>query len=327
MFFSEEQKERLRQAYNRDPYPNQNTIEALANALGVGVKTVINWFHNHRMRAKQQQHATSPTTPFSEYSEQSVGRDELNDDNSNNSDVSSLSDNREAMNALNFHARFINSDSNNQWMFPKFEPANLNNKIGSLGSANDVIHGSDNDDEDEIMDDSSSPISAKGNARHAKDSESDKDDDDVIDEDELEGDENSNIDPLVERDDKDFEFAKEQVPNTSHSGGANKRKRSHPQYVSAGRHLDRTMNRIENLQKGLCKANDEGNETEKENTSENIVDTRNENGMNDSCMEGPESKVVVRANIGNMWERGDQGSNISKIQNSISHHTGEDWEF
>ncbi|RUS79188.1 hypothetical protein EGW08_013046, partial [Elysia chlorotica] len=54
VFFTEEQKESLRRAYAQDPYPNQGTIEALARSLGVGVKTVINWFHNHRMRAKQQ---------------------------------------------------------------------------------------------------------------------------------------------------------------------------------------------------------------------------------------------------------------------------------
>jgi len=56
VFFTEEQKDKLRLAYNQDPYPNQGTIESLANELNVGVKTVINWFHNHRMRAKQQQH-------------------------------------------------------------------------------------------------------------------------------------------------------------------------------------------------------------------------------------------------------------------------------
>ncbi|GAB1599610.1 homeobox protein cut-like 1, partial [Argonauta hians] len=59
IFFTEEQKEILRQAYAQDPYPNQNTIEVLASELGVGVKTVINWFHNHRMRAKQQQHPSN----------------------------------------------------------------------------------------------------------------------------------------------------------------------------------------------------------------------------------------------------------------------------
>ncbi|XP_045173735.1 homeobox protein cut-like 1 isoform X4 [Mercenaria mercenaria] len=330
VFFSEEQKERLRQAYNRDPYPNQNTIEALANTLGVGVKTVINWFHNHRMRAKQQQHATSPTTPFSEYSQQSLNKEESNDDNSNNSDISSMSDNREALNALSFHARFINSDSN-QWMFPKFEPVNLNNKRSSHGSENNVNDGSeiDEDNDEENVEDLSSPISAKGNTQNAKDSDNEKEEDDIEsgDDDEFEGDENSNTDQSFEKTDKDSEFSKGQMPNMSQAGGANKRKRSHPQYVSAGRHLDRTINRIENLQKGLGKTNDE-NETEKENTSENIVDNRNENALNDSEMDDTESgKVIVRENGGNLWENGDKSSNINKIQQSISQHSGEDWEF
>jgi len=54
LFFTEEQKAALRQAYITDPYPNQAAIERLAANIGVGVKTVVNWFHNHRMRAKQQ---------------------------------------------------------------------------------------------------------------------------------------------------------------------------------------------------------------------------------------------------------------------------------
>ncbi|XP_060594771.1 homeobox protein cut-like 1 isoform X4 [Ruditapes philippinarum] len=335
VFFSEEQKERLRQAYNRDPYPNQNTIEALANTLGVGVKTVINWFHNHRMRAKQQQHATSPTTPYSEYSQQSINKEESNDDNSNNSDISSMSDNREALNALSFHSRFINSDSN-QWMFPRFEPAGLN-KRSSNGSEHNMDDGSDLDDDndDEKMDEASSPNSAKGNTQNAKDYDNGRDDDldndsgdDVDDgDDEIEGDENSNTDQSFDKNDKDSEYTKGQVQNMSQAGGANKRKRSHPQYVSAGRHLDRTINRIENLQKGIALTNDVS-ETEKENTSENIVDNRNDNSLNDLEMNDSESaKVVVRENGEDLWEKGDKSSNINKIQKSISQHSGEDWEF
>lgn len=54
LFFTEDQKTALRKAYVADPYPNQAAIEKLAADIGVGVKTVVNWFHNHRMRAKQQ---------------------------------------------------------------------------------------------------------------------------------------------------------------------------------------------------------------------------------------------------------------------------------
>lgn len=331
VFFSEEQKERLRQAYNRDPYPNQNTIEALANTLGVGVKTVINWFHNHRMRAKQQQHATSPTTPFSEYSQQSLVKEESNDgDNSNNSDLPSLSDNREALNnALSFHARFINTDSN-QWMFPKFEPVNMTDKEFSVSSENNGNENSENDegnDENTELADASSPsYSAKDNSLNAKDSENDRDDDD---EEELEKDENSNTDPLVEKGDKDFEITKGQVPNTAHSGGANKRKRSHPQYVSAGRHLDRTIDRIGSMQKGLGSKVDM-NETEKENTNENIdFGSKTENTIKDSEMEESESGNELKENGKDLWKEKDSdiGSNIENLQKRISQHSGEDWEF
>lgn len=62
LFFSEEQKESLKAAYLRDPYPNQLAIEQLASELDIGVKTVINWFHNHRMRAKQHHGSSSPTS-------------------------------------------------------------------------------------------------------------------------------------------------------------------------------------------------------------------------------------------------------------------------
>jgi len=55
VFFTEHQKAALREAFQRDSYPNQTSLERLASELGVGTKTVVNWFHNHRMRAKQQQ--------------------------------------------------------------------------------------------------------------------------------------------------------------------------------------------------------------------------------------------------------------------------------
>ncbi|XP_028966753.1 homeobox protein cut-like 1 [Galendromus occidentalis] len=53
VLFSDEQKEALRLAFSMDPYPNQATIEFLANELNLSVRTITNWFHNHRMRLKQ----------------------------------------------------------------------------------------------------------------------------------------------------------------------------------------------------------------------------------------------------------------------------------
>lgn len=54
VLFSEEQKEALRLAFALDPYPNPATIEFLAAELTLSSRTITNWFHNHRMRLKQQ---------------------------------------------------------------------------------------------------------------------------------------------------------------------------------------------------------------------------------------------------------------------------------
>ena len=52
--FTEEQKDSLHAAYDADPYPAQGIIDQLAADLGVSEKTIINWFHNHRMRDKNR---------------------------------------------------------------------------------------------------------------------------------------------------------------------------------------------------------------------------------------------------------------------------------
>lgn len=64
VLFSEEQKEALRLAFALDPYPNVGTIEFLATELGLSTRTITNWFHNHRMRLKQQVPHGTPTDPI-----------------------------------------------------------------------------------------------------------------------------------------------------------------------------------------------------------------------------------------------------------------------
>lgn len=64
VLFSEEQKEALRLAFALDPYPNVQTIEFLANELGLSTRTITNWFHNHRMRLKQQVPHGAPAEPL-----------------------------------------------------------------------------------------------------------------------------------------------------------------------------------------------------------------------------------------------------------------------
>lgn len=55
VLFSEEQKEALSLAFQLDPYPSTVTIDFLASELNLSARTITNWFHNHRMRLKQQQ--------------------------------------------------------------------------------------------------------------------------------------------------------------------------------------------------------------------------------------------------------------------------------
>ena len=54
VLFSEEQKEALLLAFALDPYPNMPAVEFLCQELGLTHRTITNWFHNHRMRLKQQ---------------------------------------------------------------------------------------------------------------------------------------------------------------------------------------------------------------------------------------------------------------------------------
>lgn len=101
VFFSEEQKDTLRLAYTQDPYPNPNTIECLAQQLGVSSKTIVNWFHNHRMRAKQQH-------PLNGY------RGDSSDEMSNHSDSLSSSGHSDILRpGLN-----QSQGSESQWLFP-----------------------------------------------------------------------------------------------------------------------------------------------------------------------------------------------------------------
>jgi hypothetical protein len=50
--FTDEQKEKLIEAFNYEPYPAVNQMEELATTLNLATRTVINWFHNHRMRQR-----------------------------------------------------------------------------------------------------------------------------------------------------------------------------------------------------------------------------------------------------------------------------------
>ncbi|KAG8196388.1 hypothetical protein JTE90_009603 [Oedothorax gibbosus] len=63
ILFSEEQKEALKLAYTLDPYPSTAVMEFLSAELDLSVRTITNWFHNHRMRLKQQNQEEPPYPP------------------------------------------------------------------------------------------------------------------------------------------------------------------------------------------------------------------------------------------------------------------------
>ncbi len=54
VYFSDEQKEALKIAFALDPYPSTASMDFLSQELGLESRSISNWFHNHRMRLKQQ---------------------------------------------------------------------------------------------------------------------------------------------------------------------------------------------------------------------------------------------------------------------------------
>ncbi len=53
--FNERQREALKVAFSLDPYPSPSAIDFLGQELGMEPRSVINWFHSHRMRLRQQE--------------------------------------------------------------------------------------------------------------------------------------------------------------------------------------------------------------------------------------------------------------------------------
>lgn len=118
MFFSEEQKKSLKDAYAADPYPSQSTLDELACNLGVATKTVINWFHNYRMRAKQQtNNSTTPMNSFncqnssasSEDKSQSEMLNYYSEDDKENAE-SEITVDDESSPGTNFHCSLMNTN-------------------------------------------------------------------------------------------------------------------------------------------------------------------------------------------------------------------------
>ncbi|XP_063419102.1 homeobox protein cut-like 1 isoform X4 [Mytilus trossulus] len=305
VFFTEEQKDKLRLAYNQDPYPNQGTIESLASELNVGVKTVINWFHNHRMRAKQQQHIGSMQVG-SNYGDGNSSnpniKSEPNDDISMHSDISSLSDDTNHMSS-SFHG----NQPNNQWLFPQFEPAVMQ-KIAQERSR---------EQQNGCSEESGSQSSDKEETKEAHD---DLDDEDApsypvfndIDENSNDADQNPS---LIE-------------PCQNISPGVNKRKRSNPKYVSEGRELDKTKNNMYGGMLKSCVSKDEGVEMDDDD-----VEKENELG-NYKAQNGQHLNKIVKLQKAidspvQDWDEFDNVSSIEKLKKNLQHspQTAGTWEF
>lgn len=91
--YTDKQRRILRQAFNIDPYPSQETLDQLVNELSLPLARISNWFHNARMRAKNMvRSSTSPIINFTSsplnnndnvVNEQSEEEDEYVDNNNN----------------------------------------------------------------------------------------------------------------------------------------------------------------------------------------------------------------------------------------------------
>ena len=92
MSFSTEQKEALRRAYDSDPYPTQPSIDRLAAELGIGPRTVVNWFHNHRMRYAKQQYAATGIWSVTGACHKHEPGDDLDQSSMNDYDHESITD-------------------------------------------------------------------------------------------------------------------------------------------------------------------------------------------------------------------------------------------
>ncbi|KAK6184473.1 hypothetical protein SNE40_006941 [Patella caerulea] len=308
VFFNEDQKDVLRLAYTQDPYPNQSTIEALATDLGVGVKTVINWFHNHRMRAKQQHHAGG-TNATQQNGNTDAIKSEPHDESSNQSEGSSLSgENARHLSGGSNSSRGFSRKETQQWMFPQFEPVKHNRHKNSSEEEEDG--GSENDD-------------INMNSYNDEDGGSDIDADA---EDEIDGDKPK---CFWENQESNTDYKSNPTPQ---SASVNKRKRSNPQRVFEGTQLDKTETRVPKGN-GAIKDTKEADGKNLSDDANNDVEENDDNeGESDSELLCERVKKIEKLQKGvegvsEIWDDVDRGANINKLEKNIENDSSEDWEF
>lgn len=125
--FSEDQKEQLMKAFKYDPYPAVNQMEALANKLNLQTRTVINWFHNHRMRIRYK-NSTSQAGSSNNASNTATAHNE----NNSNNHITQVTSRSRSTNQFNEFTKSLPhySNSNNK--------TNNNNRSSSSNGSNNM---------------------------------------------------------------------------------------------------------------------------------------------------------------------------------------------
>jgi len=130
--FSEEQKDQLMKAFKYDPYPAVNQMEALATKLSLQTRTVINWFHNHRMRIRYKNSTSSSSSSGVAVSPQ------MNNLTVRNRNQQFNNNNNNSLDPYQSFQYFSTSNNNNN-----------NNNSNDVNKSNSMYHGTYEDNNEE----------------------------------------------------------------------------------------------------------------------------------------------------------------------------------
>ena len=318
MFFTEDQREHLRKAYTQDPYPNQSRIEQLAMELSVSTKTIINWFHNHRMRSKPRNSSPSGTTPsqggdtnLSATATSNAVKPEPQDELSNQSTATSSDPGQPQGQEVKVKESDSRSEGSqpgmSQWMFPQFEPVPLKRPAS----------------ENSMLTDRNSEDGEKDGPKEAKSK--------------LEM-EDPEAKPTVEE-----PAGKCETQPKEKTSSGNRRKSACPQWAYEGVHLDRSLQADCAVESPLASSSPstEGQQSaaptpRSADAAESSEPIRQEvQGEKVEPSSDQESKrkdkieklqqAVISADLD--WEEVDRQENIEKLQKNLSQDSEESWAF
>ena len=151
LFFTEDQKKELKKHFEVDPYPSQKQVDDLALKLKVTPKTVVNWFHNHRMRAKHTASTQGVYTLCRNYTDTQLYIEGFKNNNNNNHQNNKNNNNNE-----NENEQFIVSISDETSRYQSIMGDNQDAKSVSQDSLTcdttfadeEVIRKNDDEDDD-----------------------------------------------------------------------------------------------------------------------------------------------------------------------------------